>query len=199
MEQKLDEFFRRKIHKAENNIPDDSTFDEQVFWSKMQNQLAKPKPATRWKWVAIAACLAGITWWGLYISKTFTDSVSPKKNYTQTIEKPIIQKPLTNLSINPLSAKPHKKDLNKPKKSTPEQPQKLKVEIESIAIKSNTVEIQPVIIKQDSIYFKSNSIVEAKPTSPFKTVHINEISKQEESPIKQPKFKIKFAAVNTKH
>ena len=45
----------------------------------------------------------------------------------------------------------------------------------------------------DSIAFQSNIVFEKKAKVNFKVVHINEISKYDDAPFKQPRFKVQFA------
>ncbi len=183
MEHKLDEYFRKKIDDVADNLPEKSNFDEQLFWNTLQKNLDKPKSKSRWKWLAVAACLGGLVLWVVSISKE-----KPKTYVIDHVSKdepiPVIATVPQKIKVK--TYKPKKKEVIEPKKD-------LKIEVEQLAVKVSTVHLQAPIIKQDSLHFKP-IIAEAKPQ--FKTIHVNEISNTEKAPIPQPKFKIRFAARN---
>jgi hypothetical protein len=189
MEHKLDDFFRRKIDDVADNLPEKSTFDEQLFWTLLQNNLDKPQRKSWWKWVAVAACLGGLVLWIISVSPTKPET--PVASDTKTIES-LKKEPDFAVAITPEKAriqahKPKKKTITKPKKD-------FRIKVEQLAIKLNTTSIQAPAIKRDSIHFKPLIVAEAK--TQCKTIHVNEISNTEKAPIPQPKFKIRFAARN---
>ncbi|MBA4852155.1 hypothetical protein [Emticicia sp. BO119] len=188
MEHKSDDFFRRKIENIEDSLPENSTFDEQLFWGALQKNLDKSHRKSWWQWVAAAACIVGLILWGI---STFR------------------AKPVIPVTINRKEITPDKKEVNpvpvviaekpkmkmyKSKRKVEVQPTKeLKIEVEQLAVKVNIIPMQVPVIKQDSIQFKS-VMAETKPQ--FRTIHVNQISNTEKSPVPQPKFKIRFAARN---
>jgi len=65
--------------------------------------------------------------------------------------------------------------------------------MESIAYKKIDFSKEITQNLPDSLNFQSNVIFEKKPKITFKVVHINEVSKQDDAPFKQPRFKVQFA------
>ncbi|GAB3516821.1 hypothetical protein [Emticicia fontis] len=191
MEHKLDDFFRRKTENIEDNIPENSNFDEQLFWGTLQKNLDKPQRKAWWKWVVAAACLGGVVLWIVSISRVATEI--PVISHTKRVEPTPTIKPDCSLVV--VHPKKLKESTHKPKKKEIiESKKELKVEVENLAIKANPIPIISPTIKQDSIHFKPLIVAETKPQ--FKTIHVNEISNTEQTPIPQPKFKIRFAARN---
>jgi hypothetical protein len=189
MEHKLDDFFRKKIDAVEDSLPDNSAFDEQLFWDSLQKNLDKPQRKGWWKWLAAVACLGGLVLWIISVSPIKPET--PVASDTKTIELPK-GKPNFVAVTTPEKAKVK---VHKPKKKVIAEPKKeFKIEIEQLAIKVNNSPALTPIIRQDSIHFKPLIVAEAKPQ--FKTIHVNEISNTEKAPIPQPKFKIRFAARN---
>lgn len=184
MEHKIDDLFRKKIDNTEDTLPENSTFDEQLFWNTLQKKLDKPQRKQWWQWVGVAACLGGLVFWAVSNSKD-----TPK---THLIIHERRAEPIPVIATVPQKIKPTKPKLKK--KTITEQKKDFKMDVEQLAIKVNTSAIQAPSIKQDSIYFKPLIVAEAKPQ--FKTIHVNEISNTEKAPIPQPKFKIRIAARN---
>lgn len=188
MEHKLDDFFRRKTENIEDTLPDNFTFNEQLFWGTLQKNLDKPKSKSWWKWIAVAACLGGLAFWVIIVSPE--KPKTPVTSETKSIETPKKEPDF----VTAKTPEKTKVKVNKPKKKPIIEPKKdFKIEIEQLAIKANAIPILTPTIKQDSIHFKP-IIAEVKPQ--FKTIHVNEISNTEKAPIPQPKFKIRFAARN---
>ncbi len=190
MEHKTDDFFRKKIESIEDTLPENSRFDEELFWGELQKNLNKPKTFGWWKWIAVAACMAGLALWGVSISRVVPER--PKSAYIQRIEPPKEKSiPVASIMV------PQKTRVKMPKLKKKEENQPLKglaLKIEQLPVKVNPIPEQTFALKKDSIYFKPATMAEAKPQ--FKTIHANEISNTEKSPIPQAKFKIRFAARN---
>ncbi|PLK43385.1 DUF1772 domain-containing protein [Emticicia sp. TH156] len=189
MEHKLDEFFRKKIADTEDELPENSGFDEGMFWGELQKNMHKPQPNGWWKWVAVAACLAGVMAWTLLLNKPATHV--PEYNVAIRTPKAIAQPETFAKAIAPKLKTPQhntiKKKIIAPIKD-------IKPEIEVMAVRMPEPVIVTQTIKQDSIHFQPPVVAETKPK--FKTVHVNEISSTENEAIPQPKFKIRFAARN---
>src|SRR6218665_1119898 len=187
MEHKLDDFFREKIESAEDNLPENSTFDEQLFWGQLQKNLDKPQRKGWWKWVTMAACLGGLVLWvvSIFYQEPATRVISHARSVRTTTMKP-------DCSLAVVYPKKIKSNTHKPKKKEIIESKKdLNMEVEQLVVKATPM--QAPTIKQDSIHFKP-IIAEIKPQ--FKTIHVNEISNTEKASIPQPKFKIRFAARN---
>lgn len=185
MAQNIDDFFKQKIENIQDTLPENSSFDENLLWAKMQQDLRKPKPIA-WIWLApVAACLVVfLSWW------TFTGrgvSHTPVVVEHGKVIKAIAKKNEEVIT----SQKQEKRQFLK--KKTTIQTKKLDFQVESIAIKK--VEFSREIAQDlpDSLNFQSTIVFEKKPKVNFKTVHINEISKQGEMPFQQPRFKVQFA------
>ncbi|UTA68881.1 hypothetical protein [Emticicia sp. 21SJ11W-3] len=189
MEHKLDEFFRKKIADTEDNLPKDSGFDEGLFWGELQKNMHKPQPFGWLKWVAIAACMAGLVVWALIFKKPvvqpieYNAAIKPPKSIVQpqTIAKTIAPKPKT------LQQNLTKKSITAPVKE-------IKPEIEVMTVRMPEPVMATHANRQDSIHFQLPVMAGTKPK--FKTVHVNEISNTENEAIPQPKFKVRFAARN---
>ena len=188
MEHKLDDFFRKKIDSVKDTLPENSTFDEQLFWGELQKNRDKPQAKGRWKWIAVAACLGGMVLWVVLISRVVSET--PKTVYIQRVEPSIGESTPIAKVIAPQKTKIKP---NKPKKIEEVQTKKeLEVKIEQLDVKVNSIPTHALSIKQDSIYFKPATMAEVNPQ--FNTIHVNEISNTEKSPVPQAKFKIRFAA-----
>lgn len=188
MEHKLDDYFRKKIELAEDDLPESSGFDENLFWRELQKTVHKPQPKHTWKWVAAVACQAGITVGLFFINRP--EAGIPEN--TIAIQ-PAAMKP--EPAVEPIALQPKLTVAHKTiKKETIEAAKETKPEIEMMAIRLPEPAVSVQIVKQDSIHFQAPAMVETKPK--FKTVHVNEISNNEEESIPQPKFKIRFAARN---
>lgn len=188
MEQNIDDFFKRKIETLQDTLPATSTFDEAALWGNIQQDLHKTKRPI-WYWVVpVAACLvAVVSWWVLPerrgVSHTLVAITHEKK-----AEKPVIRKE-ENKTID---SKKHKKTpvLKKRKEAISE---RLDFQIASISSKNIDFSSKSVHNLPDTLNFQSNIAFEKKPKVNFKTVHINEISKQGDMPFQQPRFKVQFA------
>jgi hypothetical protein len=191
MEHKLDDFFRKKMGSIEDTLPENSTFNEHLFWGELQKNRDKPAAKGWWKWIALAACVGGLALWVVSVS-TITPEVL-KTSHIEKVEAPKEKSsPVTIIvpqKTKSKTPKPKKKEDIKPKKE-------LKIEVEQLAVKINPVPTQTPTIKQDSIHFKPAPATMAEVKPQFKTIHVNEISNTEKSPVPQPKFKIRFAARN---
>ena len=188
MEQNIDDFFKRKIENIQDTLPETSTFDEAALWGNIQQDLHKPKRPI-WYWIVpVAACLiAVISWWILPerrgVSHTPVAIVHEKR-----AEKPVI----INEKSKKVDSKNHKKTPIL-KKKQPIILQRLNFQVASIASKNNEFSSKKINNLPDSLNFQSNIAFEKKPKVNFKTVHINEISKQGDLPFQQPRFKVQFA------
>lgn len=186
MEQNIDDFFKRKIENIQDTLPDASTFDEAALWGNIQQDLRKPKRSIGYWLVPVAACLVAVlSWWILPEGR----GVSPTPvaiTHEKTAEKPMIIKGKTNDLGN------HKKTPVL-KKKEPIIPQRLDFQVTSISSKNIDFSSKIVNNLPDSLNFQSNIAFEKKPKVNFKTVHINEISKQGDVPFQQPRFKVQFA------
>lgn len=189
MEHKLDDFFRKKIADAEDTLPETSGFDEDMFWGELQKNMLKPQPTGWWKWIAVAACLAGVMVWALFLNKP--DTHIPEHNVVISTPKVIVQPETFAKAVTPKLKTP---EHNPIKKQTIAPIQEVKPEIKVMAVRMPEPVIVTQTIKQDSIHFQLTVLADTKPK--FKTVHVNEISKTENEAIPQPKFKIRFAARN---
>lgn len=188
MGQNIDDFFKRKIENIQDTLPETSTFDEAALWGNIQQDLRKTKRPI-WYWIVpVAACLvAVVSWWILPermgVSHTPVAIVHEKK-----AEKPIIIKE----GSKTIDSKNHKKTpVLKKKESTI--PQRLDFQVASISSKNIDFSSKSINNLLDSLSFQSNIAFEKKPKVNFKTVHINEISKQGDIPFQQPRFKVQFA------
>lgn len=188
MEQNIDDFFKRKIEDIQDTLPETSSFDEAALWGNIQQDLHKPKRSI-WYWlVPVAACLvAVVSWWALPERRGVSHTpvvVEHKKK----AEKPIA----INETIQPIEPQKGKKTpiLKKKQAATSE---RLDFQVASISAKSNDFSNKSMSKLPDSLNFQSTIVFEKKPKVNFKTVHINEISKQGEMPFQQPRFKVQFA------
>lgn len=185
MEQNIDDFFKQKIENIQDTLPETSTFDEAAFWGNIQQDLHKPKRSI-WYWlVPVAACLvAVISWWILPERRGVSHTPSAVVHEKKTM---IIKE--KNKATDPDNHK--KTPFLKKKKSII--PQRLDFQVASIASKNIDFSSKSVNNLPDSLNFQSNIAFEKKPKVNFKTVHINEISKQGDMPFQQPRFKVQFA------
>ncbi len=188
MEQNIDDFFKRKIENIQDTLPETSTFDEAALWGNIQQDLRKTKRPI-WYWLMpVAACLVAIvSWWVLPerrgVSHTPVAIIHKKK-----AEKPIIIKE-KNITID---SKNYKKTPILKKTKTINS-QRLDFQIASISSKNINFSSKSVNNLPDTLNFQSTIAFEKKPKVNFKTVHINEISKQGDMPFQQPRFKVQFA------
>lgn len=188
MAQNIDDFFKRKVENIQDTLPEASIFDEALLWGNIQQDLRKPKRFA-WYWVSAVACLVVLvgSWIlinnGRGVSHTPVAIVHQKPIIPQTIiEK---ETKITN------SRKQQKAPILKKNKTI--FPQKLDFQIESIASKNIEFSNKNLKILPDSLNFQANISFEKKTKINFKTVHINEISKHDDAPFKQPRFKVQFA------
>ena len=183
MEQNIDDFFKKKVENIQDTLPENTVFDENLLWANIQQDLRKPKRFA-WYWLApVAACLVAlIGWWmvnGRDVSHTSIAVVHKK-----TINTPII------------AAKKMKEKHIKPQKFEQKHAlsiRKLDFQVENIVSKSINFSDKNIKLMPDSIAFQSNIVFEKKAKVNFKVVHINEISKYDDAPFKQPRFKVQFA------
>lgn len=185
MAQNIDDFFKQKVENSQNTLPENSNFDENLLWANIQQDLHKPKRSA-WIWLApVAACLmVFLSWW------TFTG-----RGVSHTpiaVEHGKVIKVITKKNEEAITAqKQEKKQFLKKKSIVPAK--KLDFQVESIAIKKVDFSREMAQNLPDSLSFRSNIVFEKKTKVSFKIVHINEISKQDEIPFKQPRFKVQFA------
>lgn len=185
MEQNIDDFFKRKIEDIQDTLPENSSFDENLLWEKMQQDLRKPKPIA-WIWLApVAACIViFLSWW------TFIDrGVS---HTPVVVEHGKVIKAIAKKNEEAITSQKQEKSQFL-KKKTPTQTKKLDFQVESIAIKKVEFSREMAQNLPDTLNFQSTIAFEKKPKVNFKTVHINEISKQGDVPFQQPRFKVQFA------
>jgi hypothetical protein len=189
MEQNIDDFFKRKIKNIQDTLPETSTFDEAALWGNIQQDLRKTKRPL-WYWlVPVAACLVSvISWWILPHDRNGLVSSPVAIVHEKKVEKPMVIKETIKLT----ESKKHKKiPILKKKKS--EISERLDFQIASISTKSNDFSSKNIGKLPDSLNFQSTIVFEKKPKVNFKTVHINEISKYDDAPFQQPRFKVQFA------
>lgn len=188
MEQNIDDFFKRKIENIQNTLPETSTFNEAALWENIQQDLHKPKRPI-WYWIVpVAACLVAVVSWWVLLERSGVSHTPVAIVHEKRAKKTVIinEKSKTNDSEN------HKKTpiLKKKKLITP---QRLDFQVERIASKNTQFSSKSINNLPDSLNFQSNIAFEKKPKVNFKTVHINEISKQGDVPFQQPRFKVQFA------
>lgn len=195
MEQNIDDFFKRKIENIQDTLPETSTFDEAALWGNIQQDLHKPKRPI-WYWaVPVAACLvAVINWWILPERRGVSHTPVVIEN-----EKVVILPHPKSLSLKERDFKAEelvvlksKKTINMGKKKI-KQTQRLDFQVASIPSKNIEFWGKKINNLPDSLNFQSSIAFEKKPKVNFKTVHINEISKQGDLPFQQPRFKVQFA------
>jgi len=188
MEQNIDEFFKRKIENIQDTLPETSTFDEAALWGNIQQDLHKPKRPI-WYWIVpVAACLVAVVSWWILPERRGVSHTPVAIVHEKMAEKPVIFKE-KNKKVD---SKNHKKTpiLKKKQLITP---QRLDFQVASIASKNTEFSGKKINNLPDSLSFQSNIAFEKKPKVNFKTVHINEISKQGDMPFQQPRFKVQFA------
>lgn len=188
MEQNIDDFFKRKIENIQDTLPETSTFNEAALWENIQQDLHKPKRPI-WYWIVpVAACLVAVVSWWVLLERSGVSHTPVAIVHEKRAKKTVIinEKSKTNDSEN------HKKTpiLKKKKLITP---QRLDFQVERIASKNTQFSSKSINNLPDSLNFQSNIAFEKKPKVNFKTVHINEISKQGDVPFQQPRFKVQFA------
>lgn len=189
MEQNIDDFFKRKIEDIQDTLPETSTFDEAALWGNIQQDLHKPKRSI-WYWlVPVAACLVTVvSWWTLPHDKESSTTSPVAIVHEKKAEKPMV----INEMVQPIELKKYKKTPTL-KKKRPATSERLDFQIASISTKSSDFSNKSMSKLPDSLNFQSTIAFEKKPKVNFKTVHINEISKQGEMPFQQPRFKVQFA------
>lgn len=190
MEQNIDDFFKRKTENIQDTLPESSTFDETLLWGNIQQDLRKPKRFVGY-WVSAAACLVILVAWWILINDGRDVSHTP---VAVVNEKTIITPTIIGKQIRITNSEKHQKTSNF-KKNKATIPQKLDFHIESIASKNIEFSSKNLNKLPDSLAFQSTIAFEKKPKMNFKTVYLNEISKQEDAPFKQPRFKIQFANI----
>lgn len=186
---KLDNFFRNKTGNLDDSLPENTLFDEQLFWGELQKKLEKPQPKNWWQWAAIAACLGGLVLWIVLAAK-----VSSEIPVMSTV-KPVMptkKEVVAEVVVKPEKVKPQPYKLKK--KTTIGSDKNLLIPVEQLSFRVNTLPLAVPTIKTDTILFKPIVVAETKPQ--FRTIHANEISNTEKTPVPQPKFKIRFAARN---
>ena len=188
MEQNIDDFFKRKIENIQDTLPETSTFNEAALWENIQQDLHKPKRPI-WYWIVpVAACLVAVVSLWVLLERSGVSHTPVAIVHEKRAKKTVIinEKSKTNDSEN------HKKTpiLKKKKLITP---QRLDFQVERIASKNTQFSSKSINNLPDSLNFQSNIAFEKKPKVNFKTVHINEISKQGDVPFQQPRFKVQFA------
>jgi hypothetical protein len=188
MAQNIDDFFKQKIENIQDTLPENSAFDETLLWENIQQDLRKPKRFA-WYWISAAACLVALVSWWISINDSRGVSHTP---VAIVHEKPIITPTLIENEIKNTNSKKHLKVFIS-KKNKIIAPQILDFQVESIASKNIDFSNKNIKILPDSLNFQSNIAFEKKPKMNFKTVHINEISKHDDAPFKQPRFKVQFA------
>jgi hypothetical protein len=188
MAQNIDDFFKQKIENIQDTLPESSTFDEAALWGNIQQDLRKPKRFA-WYWVSAVACLVALVSWGILMNDSSGVSHTP---VAIVHEKPIVT-PIN--AEKEIKIKNSKIDSKTPilKKNKVIIPQKLDFQIEVIASKNTNFSNKTIKILPDSLSFQSNIAFEKKPKMNIKTVHINEISKYDDAPFQQPRFKVQFA------
>lgn len=188
MEQNIDDFFKRKIENIQDTLPEASIFDEAALWGNIQQDLRKAKRPI-WYWsVPVTACLVAVLSWWILPERRGVSHTPVAITHEKKAEKPVILKE-ENKTID---SKKHKKIpvLKKRKEAFSE---RLDFQVASISSKNIDFSNKSVNNLPDSLNFQSNIAFVKKPKVNFKTVHINEISKQGEVPFQQPRFKVQFA------
>jgi hypothetical protein len=188
MEQNIDDFFKRKVENIQDTLPKPSALDEAAVWGNIQQDLHKPKRSL-WYWIVpVAACLVAILSWWILPERRGVPHTPVAIIHEKKVEKPIIIK--EEYKTN--DSKKYKKTpiLKKKKLIIPERLdfQVVRISSKNIGFLSKSVNNLP-----DSLNFQSNIAFKKKPKVNFKTVHINEISKQGDVPFQQPRFKVQFA------
>jgi len=188
MEQNIDDFFKRKIENIQDTLPETSTFNEAALWENIQQDLHKPKRPI-WYWIVpVAACLVAILSWWILPERRGVPHTPVAIIHEKNVEKPIIIKDEDKTN----DSKKYKKTpiLKKKKLIIPERLdfQVVRISSKNVGFLSKSVNNLP-----DSLNFQSNIAFKKKPKVNFKTVHINEISKQGDVPFQQPRFKVQFA------
>lgn len=192
MEKNIDDFFKRKIENIQETLPESVAFDETLLWRNIQQDLRKPKRFV-WYWVMpVAACLVAlVSWWILPEHKGLLHTPTAVVHLKTIITPVITEKRIKNVNLEK-----HPK-IPSFKKNKTTISQKLDFRVERIALKNVDFSNKNSNKLPDSLAFQSNIAFEKKPKMNFKTVHINEISKQEDAPFKQTRFKIQFATIGT--
>ncbi len=188
MAHKIDDFFKQKIENIQDTLPENSAFDEAALWGNIQRDLHKPKRSA-WYWVVpVAACLVAIISSILINERRGVSHTPVTVKHEKTLEKSTIFEEKTKI-FEPKKAK--KIRSLKPKIITI--PQKLDFQLVSISSKNIDFSSKKANNLPDSLTFQSKIAFEKKPKLNIKIVHINEISKYEDAPFKQPRFKVQFA------
>ncbi|MFY7910777.1 MAG: hypothetical protein ACOVO2_14520 [Emticicia sp.] len=200
MEQNIDDFFKRKIENIQDTLPETSTFDEAALWGNIQQDLRKTKRPI-WYWaVPVAACLVAIiSWWILPERRSVSHTpVAVAHEKVVILPHPNVGRP-KSLSLKERDFKTEglivmksNKTIDMSKKKV-KQTQRLDFQVASIASKNTEFSSKKINNLPDSLSFQSTIAFEKKPKVNFKTVHINEISKQGDVPFQQPRFKVQFA------
>jgi hypothetical protein len=188
MEQNIDDFFKQKIENIQDTLPETSTFDEAALWGNIQQDLRIAKRPI-WYWIVpVAACLVAVVSWWVLPERRGVSHTPVAVVHEKRAEKPAIIKEESTT----IDSKKHKKTpiLKKKQLITP---QRLDFQVVSIASKNIEFLSKSINNLLDSLSFQSNIAFEKKPKVNFKTVHINEISKQGDMPFQQPRFKVQFA------
>lgn len=188
MEQNIDDFFKRKSENIQDTLPETYTFDEAALWGNIQQDLRKTKRPI-WYWaVPVAACLVAVlSWWILPERRGVSHTPVALAHESKAEKTVIIEK-----KNNAIESRKYKKTpILKKKQSIITQ--KLDFQVVSIASKNTEFSSKKINNLPDSLNFQSTIAFEKKPKVNFKTVHINEISKQGDVPFQQPRFKVQFA------
>ena len=190
MAHEIDDFFKQKVENIQDTLPENSTFDEADLWANIQPDLRKPKRLA-WYWVVpVAACLlAVLRQLHPALPQGEGSTATPVAvKHEKTLEKSTAFKEKIKI-FDPKKAK--KVQVLKPKKIIV--PQKLDFQLASISSKNIDFSGKNANNLPDSLTFQSKITFEKKPKMNIKIVHINEISKYEDAPFKQPRFKVQFA------
>lgn len=188
MEQNIDDFFKRKIENTQDTLPETSTFDEAALWGNIQQDLHKPKRSIGYWLVPVAACLVAIVSWWILPERRGVSHTLVAITHEKKAEKPMIIKE-KNKKVDSRNYK----GIPILKKTQPIIPQRLDFQVASIPSKNTEFSSKSINKLPDSLNFQSNIAFEKKSKVNFKTVHINEISKQGDLPFQQPRFKVQFA------
>ncbi len=188
MAHEIDDFLKQKIENIQDTLPEDSAFDEASLWGNIQQDLHKPKRSA-WYWVSAAVCLVTMLISWILIDERRGESHTPiAVKHEKMAEKPIVFKEKTKIFDQ---KKAKKVQVLKPKKIIV--PQKLDFQFASISSKNIDFSSKNANNLPDSLTFQSKITFEKKPKMNIKIVHINEISKYDDAPFKQPRFKVQFA------
>ncbi|WP_435353469.1 hypothetical protein [Emticicia sp. SJ17W-69] len=191
MAQNIDDFFKKKTENIQDTLPENSAFDETLLWENIQQNLRKPKRLVGY-WISAAACLVVLlTWWIL------PHPAQPNREGSSNSHPPVGATIAMGEKKKHIIHSEKQEKASSFKKNKTNIPRKLDFQIQSIASKKIEFSSENSNKLPDSLTFQSSVVFEKKSKMNFKTVHINEISKQEDAPFKQPRFKIQFATIGS--